>query len=338
MADKDYYSILGISRTASEKEIKAAYRKLARKYHPDVNPGDKQSEARFKEINNAHDVLSDPDKRKKYDMYGDQWEHANDFARARGGRRGGQDSGGFNWAGSGIDFEDILGGMFGGGFSSPQGGRGGGGGRARKGADIEQRTEITLEEAYNGTSRTLQMQSEEGCSVCRGTGRISNAICATCQGMGVVIKPRRLEVKIPAGAVDGSKIRVAGEGQLGAGSGRKGDLYLIVSIRPHDRLERKGNDLHADLPVPLVTALLGGEVHFTTIKGSTIAVKIAPETQNGQTMRLGNLGMPQVNDETKHGDLYLKIKAVLPTKLTEEQKQAVEALKDALSEKTAAGA
>ena len=327
-ATKDYYSILGVSKNASEKEIKQAYRRLARKYHPDVNPGDKQAESRFKEINVAHEVLSDPDKRKKYDMYGDQWEHADQFANARGYRRrnGGQDADAFDWGGGNINFDDILGGMFGGGF-------GGGGGatrtaRARRGSDIEQRADLTLEEAYHGTTRTLQVQTEEACPTCHGSGRIANATCSVCQGLGVTLRPRRIEVKVPAGTADGARIRVAGEGQAGAGGGRKGDLYLVISIRQHQRFERKGNDLHADLPVPLTTALLGGEAHFTTIKGSTIAVRVAPETQNGQTIRLGGLGMPLPTDAAKHGDLYLRLKVVLPTNLTDKQKELLEALKE----------
>lgn len=324
MPPKDYYSILGVSKTASEKEIKQAYRRLARKYHPDVNPGDKQAEERFKEINTAHEVLSDPEKRKKYDVYGDQWEHADQFANASTwagkGRQAAGQQGPFGFGGD-IDFEDLLGGIFGGDRSHN--------GRRRRGSDIEQRVDLTLEEAYHGTTRTLQMQSEEPCAVCRGTGRINNVNCATCQGLGVVIRPRHLEVKIPAGAADGSRIRVAGEGQAGIGGGQKGDLYLVTSVRPHNRFERRGNDLEAELSVPLVTALLGGEVHFTTLKGSTIAVRIAPETQNGQSIRLGGLGMPRMSDANKHGDLYLKVKVVLPTNLTDEQKRHVEALRGA---------
>ncbi len=320
MAEKDFYSILGVSRTASEREIKQAYRRLARKYHPDVNPNDKDAEARFKEVNTAHEVLSDAEKRKNYDRYGHQWEQADQFQHAwtgRGGRQRGysqQQPSGF---GGDVDLGDLFGGIFGGRRQS----------HSRRGSDVEQRASITVEEAYNGASRTLQLESEEPCATCRGTGRIGNAVCAVCNGLGVQTRPRRLEVKIPAGVNDGARIRVAGEGQIGVSGGQKGDLFLVVSIHPNDRFERKGNDLHAEVPVPFTTAILGGEVHFVTLKGSTIALRIAPETQNGKAIKLNGLGMPGGD---KAGDLFLKVKVQLPTNLTPEQKHLVEALRDAL--------
>ena len=320
MAEKDFYSILGVSRTASEREIKQAYRRLARKYHPDVNPNDKNAEARFKEVNTAHEVLSDAEKRKKYDRYGHQWEHADQFQHAwtgRGGRQRGytqQQPFGF---GGDVDLGDLFGSIFGGRRQSG----------SRRGSDVEQRASITLEEAYNGASRTLQLESEEPCATCRGTGRIGNAVCSVCNGLGVQTRPRRLEVKIPAGVNDGARIRVAREGQIGVSGGQKGDLFLVVSIRPHDHFARKGNDLHAEVPVPFTTAILGGEVHFVTIKGSTIALRIAPETQNDKAIKLNGLGMPGGD---KAGDLFLKVRVQLPTNLTPEQKHLVEALRDAL--------
>lgn len=325
MAEKDFYSILGVSKNASEKEIKQAYRRLARKYHPDVNPSDKQAEARFKEINAAYEVLSDPAKRKKYNTYGERWEQADQFAptwASAGRRSGNRQQGPFGFGGD-IDFEDLFGGIPGGAGHGRQS-------RPRRGGDIEQRADITLEEAYHGSARILQLQGEEPCSTCRGTGRTSGTLCAACQGLGLIIRPRRLEVKIPPGSADGSRIRVPGEGQAGLGGGQKGDLYLVISVRPHERFECKGNDLYAEISVPLTTAILGGEVHLATLKGRTIAVRIAPETQNGQTIRLAGLGMPRIGSSTHHGDLYVKVKAVLPTNLTAEQKRLVEELQATL--------
>lgn len=327
MAEKDYYAILGVSRGASDKEIKQAYRKQARKYHPDVNPGVKEAEARFKEINNAYEVLSDSEKRKKYDLYGENWQHGDQVsqswanARGRAGQQrpwGPSSSGGF---GGGFDIDDLLGGIFGGGSGTR--------GRARKGQDIEHRTEITLEEAFHGTTRVLQLQSEEACATCKGSGNIRGVSCGACNGLGLQFRPRRLEVKIPPGVKEGGRIRVAGEGQPGMRGGQKGDLYLVISVRAHDRFERKGDDLYLDEPVPLATAMLGGEVQLPTLKGS-IMLKVPPETQNGQVIRLAGLGMPKMVSPTSRGDLYVKIKVVLPTKLTPEQRALFEAFKAAL--------
>ncbi len=329
MAGKDFYEIIGVKRSASEKEIKQAYRRLARKHHPDVNPGDKSAEERFKEINNAFEVLSDPEKRKKYDQFGENWQHANQMSDAwpgTGARGGGNHRGartGFGGFGAGVDLDDLVGGIF--------GGLGGGRSRPRRGKDVEQPTEITLEEASQGSTRVVQLQKEETCSVCRGAGNIGGAACATCRGLGVQVKTKRLEVKIPEGARDGSRVRVAGEGQTGFGGGHNGDLLLVISVRPHDRFERKEDDLHVDVSVPLVIAILGGEAQITTLRGGAIALKIPPETQNGQVIRLAGLGMPKIGSPTTKGDLYARVKVVLPTRLTEQQKRLVEELKAALA-------
>ncbi len=329
MAGKDYYAILGVSRGASEKEIKQAYRKLARKYHPDVNPGNKEAEARFKEINAAYEVLSDPAKRKKYDAYGENWEHAEQFAGAwaRGGRPGARSGGGpfggfggFGNVGVDLDLDDLLGGIFGGG--------GGGRGRRapRRGQDIEYKAEISLEEAFQGTSRTVQITGEAPCPQCQGNGQIAGQRCLSCQGAGVTASLRRLEVKIPPGVTTGSRVRVAGEGQAGFAEGGKGDLFVVVTVLPHARFERKGDDLQVEVPVSLTAAILGGEVELATLKGK-IALKVPPETQNGQVIRLGGLGMPKLNDTSKRGDLYAKVKVVLPAKLSDEQKRLFEQLR-----------
>ena len=306
---KDYYTALGVKKDASQKEIKAAFRKLARKYHPDVNPNDKASEERFKQINEAHDVLSDPEKRSKYDRYGDNWEQAEAFEKARAqygnGAPGGysesftfdindllrqQQAGGRRASGGGFDFGDVLGGIF------------GGGGRQRgpmRGQNVEYATEITLEEAYHGTTRVLQLQGEEPCPTCGGSGEIAGAICHNCQGQGVVMTSRRLEVKIPAGARDGTRVRIAGEGSHGMGGGPRGDVYVVVKVRPHARFERKGDDLIEEVPVPVEDAVLGGEVEVQTIAGKRIAMKVPPLTQSGRQIKLKGLGMPSLDGKSK---------------------------------------
>ena len=322
MASKDYYAILGVSRTATDKEVKQAYRRLARKYHPDVNPGDKSAEARFKEINEAHEVLSDPEKRKKYDRFGDQWQNAEQFAKAG---QGAQRDFGRGGAYTTFDFGDLgdLGDIFSGAFQ----GFGTGAGTARRAArprSIEHPVDVTLEEAYQGTKRVMQLQAEEPCQTCGGTGRVGRTRCSTCGGSGRLLKPRRLEVKIPAGVRDGSKVRIAGQGGQGYG-GSKGDLYLIVRVLPHQVFERKGDDLHTEIAIPLVTAMLGGEVGVPTLKGK-VALKVPPETQNGKVFRLAAQGMPHLNDSSR-GDLFAKIKVLLPTRLTPQERQLFEQLR-----------
>lgn len=292
MEYKDYYKILEVDKHADEKEIKQAYRRLARKYHPDVNPNNRAAQERFKEINEAYQVLSDPDKRRKYDALGSNWQAYEQYQRA-----GGQ--GPFQWGSGGAqyrtvtpeEFENILGGLgedlggfsdffrtfFGGGFESARP-------RARRGQDIEQVIELTLEEAYRGTTRLFQKGN------------------------------RRLEIKIPAGVKTGSKIRYAGEGAPSA-SGLPGDLYVRVQVAPHPLFERDGDDLRCEIPVDLYTALLGGEVTVPTLKGQ-LALKIPPETQSGRTFRLAGQGMPKLNEPNAFGDLYAQVRVVLPERLT----------------------
>jgi len=327
MAQKDYYSILGVSRNATEKEIKQAYRQLARKYHPDVNPGDKASESVFKEINMAYEVLSDPEKRKKYNRYGDQWQYAEQYTEAQSGARshsgGGARYSTFTTEGFG-DLNDFLRNMY---ASGMEGGEifGGGGGKPK---DIDYPIEVTLEEAYGGSSRILTMQMHEPCGVCGGAGSVQRgrvrAVCTACGGTGQTPKNKRLEVKIPAGVKDGSRIRIAGEGGMTA-RGARGDLYLTVKMIPDKRFERKGNDLYGDVSVPLVTAVLGGEVPVMTLKGK-LALKITPETQNGKVIRLGGQGMP-VLGSSEYGDFYAKVNVILPTRLSEQEKQLFEQLR-----------
>ena len=305
MEYQDYYNVLGVDRSATQKEIKQAYRRLARKYHPDVNPGDPSAQERFKEINEAHEVLSDPEKRKKYDQLGASWQQWQ--------RMGGQPQD-FDWSqwstrpeggrvhmqyGTMEDMEDLFGNLGGSDFFQRifGGMRGGPYARAepwgtgsRRGQDIEQEVEITLEEAFRGTTRLLQMDG------------------------------RRLEVKIPPGVKTGSRVRMAGEGGVGIGGGSKGDLYLRVKILPHATFERRGDDLHCEMPVDLYIALLGGEVQVPTLKGN-VMLKIPPETQNGKTFRLKGLGMPYLKDPNRQGSLYARAQIRLPERLTEREKE-----------------
>jgi DnaJ-class molecular chaperone len=337
MAGKDYYNILGVPRNTADKDIKAAYRKLARKYHPDVNPGDKAAEARFKEINEAYEVLSDVDKRKKYDQYGSDFDNAEAYARAQQqarqqygqyGRRGGAGGGGgepfATYEASDMgDLNEVFENLFK-GFGAT-GARTGGRRAARRGQDLEHQVELTLEEAFNGTKRVLELKSEQPCPVCQGTGRIKNGACPQCGGAGRIIRPRRLEVKIPAGVKDGSKVRVAGEGNPGMG-GANGDLYLIVKVALHPMFKREGDDLMVDLPVSLTTAVLGGEVQVPTLKGSKLAMRIPAETQNGRVFKLARQGMPKLNDSNR-GDMLARVAVVLPIKLSETERNLFEQLK-----------
>ncbi len=304
---KDYYKILGVDRNATQKEIKKAYRKLARQYHPDVNPGDKDSEERFKEINEAHEVLGDSEKRKKYDQLGSSWRQWQNM---------GGDPRGFDWSqwytqpgggrvhvqyGNLGDLGDIFGGA--GGFSDffqaifgGLGQRGAGAWgtgaqpRAGRGQDYEQEVEVTLEEAFSGTTRILQMGG------------------------------RRLEVKIPPGVASGAKVRMRGEGGEGLGGGGKGDLFLRVKVLPHRTFERKGDNLYGEVPVDLYTAVLGGEVRVPTLKGGAM-LKIPAETQSGKTFRLKGQGMPHLKDPQKRGDLYAKVRVKVPQNLTDKEKE-----------------
>src|SRR4030067_3068981 len=235
MPAKDYYSLLGVSRDASEKELKQAFRRLARKHHPDVNPGDKSAEAKFKDINEAYEILSDKEKRGKYDRFGDQWQYGDQFAKA-GGRQTpshGFDFGDFTQGGSTFqsrdsDFGSLLDELLHGSRDTTHTRRA----RPRRGRNIEHPLEITLEEAYQGTSRILSLEVKEPCTTCHGSGRVQNIPCSICRGSGTRPRGKRLEVKIPAGVKSGSRVRIAGEGEPDY-SGTKGGLYLAISVKPH---------------------------------------------------------------------------------------------------------
>lgn len=304
MEYKDYYKILGVSRNATEKEIKQAYRRLARKYHPDVNPGDPQAEARFKEINEAHEVLSDPEKRRKYDQLGAQWQQW----QRMGGRP--QDFDWSRWSAgpqpggvrveygtledleemlSGLGFSDFFRTIFGGVGAGPRTTRSWQA-RPARGQDIEQEVEITLEEAFHGTTRRLEKDG------------------------------RRLEVKVPPGVRTGSRVRISGEGAPGVSGGASGDLYLKIKVAPHPVFRREGDDLYCDVPVDLYTAILGGEASVPSLKGNVI-LTIPPETQDGKTFRLKGQGMPALKDPSQRGDLFATIHVKLPQGLTAEERE-----------------
>jgi curved DNA-binding protein len=305
---KDYYKTLGVSKTASEKEIKAAYRKLARKHHPDMNQGNAKAEARFKEINEAYEVLSDPEKRKKYDHLGADWKSyarqpAGTGARAWPGGAGGgfrveYDIGG---GGPGAGFSDFFKTFFGGG------GFGGFGGvedadeplGSIRAADVEHAVELTLTEVLKGATRTL--------------------------AIGEGAKPRHVEVKIPAGVREGQRVRVAGEGAAGRG-GKRGDLYLRVRIKADPAFERKGDDLQTTVRVPLTTAVLGGEAQVPTLDGP-VGIKIPPATAAGQTFRLRGHGLPRLESGGGRGDLLASLAVDLPKHLSPKEKALFEELR-----------
>lgn len=314
---KDYYKILGVSKNASEKEIRSAFRKLARQYHPDVNPNNKSAEEKFKEINEANEVLSDPEKRKQYDemlnyyeQYG-RWPGA--AAGAGAGARGGYGGGNYQYRtvnpedlndifGEQSPFSDFFETYFGGGGFGGAGGMGGIGGQTRRarpsrGQDVESMVDVTLAEAYIGATRVFEVTEPDGST-------------------------RRLEVKIPAGVDEGSRIRIAGQG--GQGTAGRGDLYLVVNILPHPQFRREGTTLYTDVDVPLATAMLGGEVAVTNPVGRRLMLRIPAGTQNGKSFRLRGQGMPQLGQPDKRGDLYADVKVVLPTHLNDEQRHLFE--------------
>ena len=330
----DYYDILGVSRSASDKEMRQAFRKLARKYHPDVNPGDAKAEERFKEINGAYEVLSDPEKRKRYDRYGAQWEQAEAFEKAR------RAAGGGSFSTQSFDLGELFGrgghgGPFEGIFESFMGRRG-----PMRGQNVEYAAEVTLEEAFQGTARVLQLQSEEACATCGASGQIAGAVCHVCEGSGATLKLKRLEVKIPAGVRDGSRVRIAGEGHPGMGdaqtggrrAGPRGDLYIVVRVRPHRDFQRKGDDLTTEVGVPLEDAVLGGEVEVPTLSGKQVALKVPPLTQNGRLFRLSGLGMPRLVGKRKkdkaRGDLLARVRVVLPEQLSDREQELFQQLRE----------
>lgn len=345
MAKADYYELLGVSRTASDADLKSAFRKLAMKHHPDKNPGDKAAEAKFKELNEAYQTLSDPQKRAAYDRFG----HA---AFENGGMGGGPGFGN-DFASSMADiFEDLFGDL-----SGRRGGRRPDG--RERGSDLRYNLEITLEEAYKGKTATLKVPTSISCDACAGTGakpgskpktcstcggqgrvRASQGFfsiertcpscggrgetiddpCRSCGGAGRVTRERTLSVNVPAGVEDGTRIRLAGEGEAGLRGGPSGDLYIFLAIKPHPFLQRDGADLFCRVPVSMVTASLGGDLTVPVLDGQEVAVKVPEGTQTGKQIRLRGRGMPVLRAR-EQGDLYIQIVVETPQQLSARQKE-----------------
>jgi len=371
MAKKDLYAVLGVSRTATDDDIKKAYRKLARKYHPDVNPGKKEAEERFKEVSFAHDILTDPEKRKLYDEFGeDGLQPGFNPDRARAYKQWGT-SGGFDFnerTGSGgrssFSFEDLFGDVFG-SFSGKRQGSSGGG----PGEDLEYVLDLDLLDAVRGTSQTISIQRPVPCPVCRGgggqkngahticpecggqgqvrsgagplsiartcarcggSGQLRSGGCARCGGSGRITNPERLVTRIPPGVDEGSRIRLAGKGAARAPGGAVGDLYLVVHIRPHAQLERKGRDLFLDVPVTVGEALSGATITVPTPSGE-VKVKIPPGSQSGKKLRLKGKGVPDAKGQ-QDGDFYVKLLIQIPADNSERARRAVDLLETCYDE------
>ncbi|MCB8821858.1 molecular chaperone DnaJ [Microvirga rosea] len=344
MSKRDYYEVLGVSRTVTEVELKSAFRRLAMQYHPDRNPGDHEAEIKFKEINEAYQTLSDSQKRAAYDRYG----HA---AFANGGGGG---------PGFGGDFSDFMSDIFENFFGDAGGrGRGRGNGGRERGADMRYNLEISLDEAFHGKTAELKIPTSVTCEVCTGTGakagsqpkpcptcggagrvratqgffsiertcpnchgrgEVIDDPCPNCGGAGRVTRERTLSVNIPAGVEDGTRIRLAGEGEAGLRGGPAGDLYIFLSLKPHPFYQRDGADLFCRVPISLVTAALGGEFSVPTLSGTDAQVKVPEGTQSGKQFRLRGKGMPVLRSRDV-GDLYIQVVVETPQKLSKRQRE-----------------
>ncbi|QPC43402.1 molecular chaperone DnaJ [Kaustia mangrovi] len=356
MSKRDYYDILGVSRGADDKEIKSAYRKFAKKYHPDANPGDTEAEQKFKELSEAYEVLKDPQKRAAYDQFG----HAA-FEGGMGAGAGGPGFGRGGGPGFGPDFtssmsdifEDLFGEFMGGARRRPQGGG------TSRGADLRYNMEIDLADAFTGKTAQIRVPTsvaceacsgsgakpgtapkmcptcggagrvratqgfftvERTCPVCHGAGETNTDPCESCGGSGRVTRERTLSVNIPAGVEDGTRIRLAGEGEAGLRGGPSGDLYIFLSIRPHEFFQRDGADLFCSVPVSFTTAALGGEIEVPTLDGKRARVKVPEGTQSGKQFRLRGKGMPVLRSNHR-GDLYIQVMAETPVHLSRRQKE-----------------
>ncbi|MBR3299053.1 MAG: molecular chaperone DnaJ [Clostridia bacterium] len=365
MADKkDYYEVLGVAKTASDDEIKSAYRKLAKKYHPDLNPGDKAAEASFKEINEAYEVLSDKDKRAKYDQFGHAAFDPNAGFGGGGGFGGFSGFSGSGFSGSFDGFGDILNSMFGGGFG---GARSANPNAPMQGDDLRYNLTIAFDEAAFGAKKEISYRREEKCSVCSGTGakpgsktstctrcggtgqvrvqqntlfgsmmsqracdacggtgKIIEQPCDSCKGSGRTSKVIKVNVTIPAGIDDGQTIRIGGKGGAGYNGGPDGDLLVTIRVKEHKQFIREGYDLYTNLSIPITTAVLGGEVKVPTLTGD-VKYNIPAGTQSGTTFRLRDLGVQKLRQQGK-GDLYVNVTVDIPKHLTEEQRELFEKL------------
>lgn len=318
---KDYYAILGVPKNAAEKDIKSAYRKLARKWHPDANPKNpKEAEERFKEISEAYEVLGDPEKRKKYDVLGPNWQQAAQQAEQQRRYRtnvGGQEFE-FDFGAAGgpsgfSDFFDI--------FFSDVGRRQTARGRGieRRGQDLETTIDLSLRDVYGGGTKAVSLQIEDVCPRCHGTGTEAGHLCPQCHGTGRILLAKRFEVTIPRGIGEGQRIRLAGQGGAGINGGPNGDLYLIVRLQDDPTYKRKGDDLYVDLPVSIYDLILGADVNVPTLNGE-VSMKIPAGTQNNRLLRLAGRGMPRVRDKSS-GDEYVRLIGQLPQNLSDKEKK-----------------
>ena len=364
MANKDYYEILGVSKSASDEEIKSAYRKLAKKYHPDLNPGDKSCEQKLKEVNEAYAVLSDKQKRSNYDQFGS----ADGFAGASGGGFGG--FGDFSGFGG---FEDIINNMFGGMFGG--GSRQRGGATPVRGQDLYAKVDISFAESLYGTKRTVRVNRNEACSECKGTGAqngteyttcsscngtgrikkrqntmfgqmISESVCTDCGGTGKKIKTKcshcggsgykkvtkDLDIDIPGGIEEGQQIHLKGQGEAGRNGGQTGDLIISVKIKESTIYTRKGSDLFVDCHIPFTTAILGGEIPIALPSGDIYSLKIPANTQTDSVLMIKGKGAKVLNRET-YGNIYAKIVIELPKSVSKEQTKVLKALADSINER-----
>ncbi len=352
----DFYETLGVSKTADEKELKSAYRKLAMKYHPDQNQGDEKAEAKFKEISVAYDTLKDPQKRAAYDRYGHDA-----FQQGMGGGAAGAGAAGFDFGGASFSdiFEDLFGGGGGGGFAGAQARGGSARGGAARGADLRHNLAISLEDAFKGKQSQVKVTTsvscepcdgsgaekgtkpetcttcngrgkvraqqgfftvERTCHTCQGLGRIIKNPCKKCAGSGRVRKEKSLKVTIPAGVEEGTRIRLSGEGEAGMRGGPAGDLYIFLNIKPHPIFQRASTDLHCRVPVPMTTAALGGAVEVPTIEGGRVKVTIPAGTQSGRQFRLKDKGMSVMRSSGLRGDMYVHAAVETPVNLSKKQK------------------
>jgi molecular chaperone DnaJ len=370
MAKKDFYQVLGVDKKATAEDLKKAYRKLAMQYHPDKNPGNKDAEHKFKEVSEAYEVLKDEQKRAAYDRFG---HGAFDPSMGRGGPGAGAGGmGGFSGFGGAGGFSDIFEEMFG-DFMGQQGARRGGAESARRGSDISHEMEITLEDAFQGKESTIRVATWQSCAACHGSGAEKGTkpeVCATCRGIGRIRaqqgfftvertcptcggagqtvktpchicggsgrtrKEKTLSVAIPAGIEDGTRIRLAGEGEAGTRGGPAGDLYVFLSIRPHRFFQREASNLFCRVPVPMATVALGGTVEVPTIDGKRMKVTIPAGTQTGQQFRLKGKGMTILRSPNR-GDMFVEVQVETPVNLTRKQKDLLQQFaNDASDDKT----
>jgi molecular chaperone DnaJ len=357
--EKDYYRVLGVSDTASQKDIRSAFRKLSRQYHPDANPDDRAAEERFKEVSAAYDVVGDPEKRKEYDEVRKLGPMGGMFG---GAGAGGPGAGGFRVEDIG-DLGDVLGGLFGRGRR--RGGTAAGGARGtgpHRGQDLESELHLAFEDAVHGLTTTVHLTSEAACSTCHGTGArpgttprtcplcegrgviddnqgffsfsspcpecagrgyLIDEPCPTCRGTGIEHRPREVKVRIPAGVGDGQRIRLRGRGGPGRNGGPAGDLYVTVRVKPHPLFGRRGNDLTITVPITFPEAALGADVAVPTLDGGSVKVRIPAGTRSGRTFRVRGKG---VSARRKTGDMLVTVEVAVPQKLSAEERRAVEAL------------